>query len=87
MRPTLIYIHTLASDHLEALGNRETFHDISDFIRRLGSDPTLLGDYAQPDPRGRMMEVKLIGRQAVIYFKDPFANLVKILEIRNIEAA
>lgn len=83
----LIYIHSLASEHLQGLGNRETKAAISHYIQKLGSDPSLTGDYAQPDPRGRMMEVKLIGRQAVIYFRDPFANLVKILDIRNLEAS
>jgi len=40
-----------------------------------------------PDPRGRMIEVKILGRQALLFFKDPFANIVKILEIRNVETA
>lgn len=87
MNQTLIYIHTLAADHLNDLGNPTAKTDISNFITRLGSNPELCGDYRQPDPRGRMIEVKLIGRQAVIFFKDPFANLVKILDIRNVEAS
>ncbi len=86
MNQTLIYIHTLVADHLNELGNAKTKRDIEQFITRLGSNPELCGDYRQPDPRGRMIEVKLIGRQAIIFFKDPFANLVKIIDIRNLEA-
>jgi len=86
MNNSLIYIHTLTNDHLSSLGNLETKVEITRFITKLGSNPEECGDYRQPDPRGRMIEVKLIGRQAVIFFKDPFANLVKILDIRNVEA-
>lgn len=86
MNKALIYIHSLAADHLSSLGNPEAKKEVSHFITKLGSNPELYGDYRQPDPRGRMMEVKLVGRQAVIFFKDPFANLVKILDIRNVEA-
>lgn len=86
MNHALVYIHSLATDHLKNLGNRDDHREISLFINKLGSDPALTGDYRQPDPRGRMMEIKLIGRQAVIFFKDPFANIVKVLDIRNVEA-
>jgi hypothetical protein len=83
MTNTLIYIHSLASDHLNKLGKKE---DIVNFINQLETNPETIGDYRQPDPRGRMIEVKILGRQAVLFFKDPFAGLVKILDIRNVEA-
>lgn len=83
MTSPLVYLHALAADHLKALGNKD---DVVRFIDQLQSNPETVGDYRQPDPRGRMIEVKLIGRQAILFFKDPFADLVKILEIRNVEA-
>jgi len=83
MTNTLIYIHSLASDHLNKLGKKG---DIVKFINQLEANPETIGDYRQPDPRGRMIEVKILGRQAVLFFKDPFAGLVKILDIRNVEA-
>lgn len=83
MNKTLVYIHQLSADHLRGLGNKG---DVVQFINRLESNPETVGDYRQPDPRGRMIEVKLIGRQAVFFFKDPFADLVKILDIRNVES-
>ena len=82
MTNTLVYIHSLAAEHLGRLKNKET---VVDFINQLASNPETVGNYRQPDPRGRMIEVKLLGRQAVLVFKDPFANIVKILEIRNVE--
>ena len=83
MNNTLVYIHSHASDHLRSLANNE---DVVSFINQLESNPETIGDYRQPDPRGRMIEVKLLGRQAVLFFSDPYANIVKILDIRNVEA-
>jgi len=78
-----VYIHQHVKDRLQAIGNRSS---IINFINQLSSNPETLGDYREPDPRGRMIEVKILGRQAVLFFKDPFAEIVKILDIRNTEA-
>ena len=78
-----VYIHQHVKDRLQAIGNRSS---IINFINQLSSNPATLGDYRQADPRGRMIEVKILGRQAVLFFKDPFAEIVKILDIRNTEA-
>jgi len=83
MPKTQVYLHSHASDHLKAIGNSTA---IIAFIDKLEQNPEAVGDYRQPDPRGRMIEVKILGRQAVLFFKDPFANIVKILDIRNVEA-
>ena len=83
MTETLIYVHGHAASSLKALAKPEA---IIDFIGRLKSNPETVGDYRQPDPRGRMIEVKILGRHAVLFFNDPFAGLVKILDIRNTEA-
>ncbi|MCP5535671.1 MAG: hypothetical protein H7A51_05470 [Akkermansiaceae bacterium] len=83
MTNTLVYIHCLAADHLQRLGNRDA---VIQFIHALAANPETVGDYRQADPRGRMIEVKLLGRQAVLFFNDPFAGIVKILDIRNVEA-
>ncbi len=83
MNNTLVYIHSHACDHLRGLANRE---DVIGFINQLESNPQTIGDYRQPDPRGRMIEVKLLGRHAVLFFSDPYAGIVKVLDIRNVEA-
>lgn len=83
MSDTLVYLHSHAADHLAGMGNRRA---VIDFINQLESNPETVGDYRRPDPRGRTLEVKILGRQAVVFFKDPFAGLVKILAIRNVEA-
>ncbi|MBT8036974.1 MAG: hypothetical protein KJO21_05470 [Verrucomicrobiae bacterium] len=83
MNNTLVYLHSHASDSLRKLANHE--HVIR-FINQLEANPQTVGDYRQPDPRGRMIEVKLLGRQAVLFFSDPYANIVKVLDIRHVEA-
>ena len=83
MTNTQVYIHSLAADHLKGMGSKE---NVVQFINKLESNPETVGDYRQPDPRGRMLEVKLIDRQVILFFKDPFADIVKILDIRNVEA-
>ena len=81
---TTLYLHNHAADSLRALRHHQ---DLLNFLDRLQANPTeTLGDYSQPDPRGRMIEVKILGRNALLFFKDPFADLVKILDIRNVEA-
>ncbi len=81
---TTVYLHTHAADTLRKLAKPQ---HLLDFLRRLQANPTeTVGDYTQPDPRGRTIEVKVLGRHAVLFFKDPFADIVKILDIRNTEA-
>ncbi len=84
MPNTQVFLHHHAVDHLLAIGNPS---GIAAFIDQLKHNPETVGDYRLPDPRGRMIEVKILGRQALLFFKDPFANIIKILEIRNVEAA
>lgn len=84
MTNTQIYVHSHVADHLLRISN---ISQLTLFIDQLGKNPEVVGDYRLPDPRGRMIEVKILGRQALLFFKDPFANIVKILEIRNVETA
>ena len=81
---TTIYLHTHAADRIRNLQNPER---LLDFIARLESNPTeTCGEYSHTDPRGRVIEYKILGRYCMLFFKDPFADLVKILDIRNLEA-
>jgi len=80
---TLVYLHSRAAERLAALAKPQS---IIVFINQLKSNPEVVGDYRQPDPQGRMIEVKILGRHAVLFFHDPFAGLIKVLDIRNVEA-
>lgn len=83
MTDTLIYVHAHAAEHLNNIGNKA---HILEYIDRLKSNPEAVGDYREPDARGRMIEVKILKRHALLYFKDPFAGIIKILDIRNVES-
>ena len=83
MTDTLVYVHAHVAGQLQNIGNKD---HILDYIDRLQSNPEAVGDHREPDPRGRMIEVKILKRHALLYFKDPFAGLVKILDIRHVES-
>lgn len=83
MTETQIYLHSHVAEHLQKLGDKK---EILQYIDRLVSNPETVGDYRQPDPRGRMIEVKIIGRHALLFFKDPFAGMAKIIDLRNVES-
>jgi len=82
MLETQLYINSHAVDAIKALAHPEA---IIAFIGSLKSNPSTVGDYRQPDPHGRMIEVKVLGRHAVLFFTDPFANLIKVLDVRHME--
>lgn len=83
MTETIIYLHAHVSDHLRKLGNKR---HINGYIEQLQKNPETVGDYREPDPRGRIIEVKILGRHALLFFRDPFAGIVKILDLRNVES-
>lgn len=84
MTKTQIYLHGHAVGNLRNLAHPDK---ILSFIERLKTNPLTVGDYRQADPQGRMIEVKILGRHAILFFKDPFAGIIKILDIRNTEAS
>mgnify|MGYP000654212964 FL=1 len=83
MTETLVYLHSHVADHLKKLGQKSI---IEAFLQRLKSNSEILGNYRFSDPRGRIIEVKILGRHALFFFKDPYANIVKILDLRNVES-
>ena len=76
-------LHTEVSMALMQLAKRKP---IVDFINALAADPSLSGDDSQLDPRGREYQVKLIGRHALVYFVDPYAQQTRILTLQHLEA-
>ena len=83
MNDTLVYLHNHVVDHLKKLGQPDP---IETYLGRLQVNPELVGNYRFADPRGRVIEVKILGRHALFFFKDPFAKIVKILDLRNVES-
>jgi hypothetical protein len=83
MTNTSVYLHNHVVDQLKKLGQKSI---IEAFLQRLKSNSEILSNYRFSDPRGRIIEVKILGRHALFFFKDPYANIVKILDLRNVES-
>ena len=74
MNQVIVYIHSHAAEHFEKIGNLKTRNEINYFIKRLQSNPETKSNYQQPDPKGRMLEIKLIGRQSYYLFQRPLCQ-------------
>ncbi len=83
MTDTLVYLHNHVADYIKKLAQQGP---VQSFLDRLQSNPEIVGNYRFTDPLGRIIEVKILGRHALFFFKDPFANIVKILDLRNVES-
>jgi hypothetical protein len=53
-----------------------------DFVSSLAEDPHSRADYTEPDPSGRTLEVKIIGRHAITYWLDHAVKEVKIVYLQ-----
>ena len=55
---------------------------LTHFIGRLAEKPGAEGDYRHPDDEGRLIEVRVHGRHAVLYWVDHAVAKLMIVEIR-----
>ncbi|MBK1790015.1 hypothetical protein [Persicirhabdus sediminis] len=75
-------LHTEVSLALFQLANKK---HLIEFIKALSADPTLQGDDVQVDPRGREYHIKVLGRHALFYFVDPYAQQTRLLTLERLE--
>jgi hypothetical protein len=52
------------------------------FFHKLRADPLLEGDYTEHDDIGRLLQVFVIGRHAVVFWADHAVKEVKILDLK-----
>jgi hypothetical protein len=55
---------------------------LTHFIGRLAERPSNEGDYREPDDEGRLIEVRVHGRHAVLYWMDHAVAKLMVTEIR-----
>lgn len=55
---------------------------LTHFIARLGEKPNREGDYREADDEGRLIEVSVHGRHAILYWIDHAVAKLMIAEIR-----
>ena len=80
MDPYKIYLQLDASEVLRSLRGVQR-QRIAAFIDSLGQNPNFEGDYSEQDESGRRIEIRVIGRYAVVYWSDHPVKEVKVVSI------
>ena len=55
---------------------------LTSFIGRLAETPAKEGDYREADDEGRLIEVRVRGRHAILYWVDHAVAKLMVVEIR-----
>ena len=55
---------------------------LTHFISRMAEKPGLQGDYREADDEGRLIEVCVIGRHAILFWIDHAVSKLMVVEIR-----
>lgn len=55
---------------------------LTHFISRLAEKPSVEGDYREPDDEGRLIEVRVSGRHAILFWVDHAVAKLMVVEIR-----
>lgn len=55
---------------------------LTHFIGRLAEKPGIGGDYRESDDEGRLIEVRVYGRHAVLFWVDHAVSKLMLVEIR-----
>lgn len=74
--------------HNDAVNAIERISDVSQllkFLKKLELLPATPGDHCELDPGGRPIQFKVLKRHVVIYFRDPFADETRILDVLHAE--
>jgi hypothetical protein len=74
--------------HNDAVRAIERMHDSSHilkFLQKLQLYPATQGDHFELDVNGRPIQLKVLKRHVLIYYRDPFANETRILDLLQAE--
>jgi hypothetical protein len=80
MQPYSVYINELALQTAPRTGNQRTL--VMNFVRFLAANPNSPGDFQERDEGGRTVQVKLVGRYAIIFWADHPVSEIKITHIK-----
>ncbi|MCP3957008.1 MAG: hypothetical protein GY719_04065 [bacterium] len=83
-RPYSVFLHLEVTEALRFLDRSERA-SILQFSHALAANPFQPGDFREEDDQGRVNEVQIIGRQAVVYYVDDADSEVRILEVRPVD--
>ena len=76
-----VYIESGVVESLPRLKSKER-NQLVRFFNQLRSNPFLDGDYVERDDIGRLMQVIVVGRHAVVFWADHAVKEIKILDLK-----
>lgn len=72
-------------DAKTAIGSMHDSSLVLAFLKKLERYPATPGDHYELDTRGRPIHFKTLKRHVLIYYRDPFANETRILDLLRAE--
>ena len=76
-----VYVEASVAESLPRLKSAER-ERLLRFFNKLRTNPFLEGDYIEHDNIGRLLQVFVIGRHAVVFWVDHAVKEVKILDLK-----
>ena len=80
MKPYKIYMALEAVEALQAVPWAQRAR-LSRFIDSLADNPTQAGDYAEKDETDRTIQIKVLGRFAIAYWRDDAVEEIRVVEV------
>lgn len=80
MRSYAVFINEAALSAAPRSGSQR--ERLMKFVRSLADNPNTIGDFSERDGVGRTVQVKIVGRYAVIFWADHAVAEVKITHIK-----
>ena len=75
----------LHKDAERAIERMQDSSHVLDFLKKLERYPATPGDHYELDPKGNPIQFKVLKRHVLLYFRDPFANETRILDLVHAE--
>ena len=82
IEPYSVFLHLEVTEELRSLRRLER-DAILQLAHSLGRNPFQSADFQEADDRGRVNNVKLVGKLAVVYYIDNADSEVRILDVRR----
>ena len=76
-----VYLQSTVVESLTKLKAKDC-NQLTRLFLRLRTDPFIEGDYVERDEIGRLLQVLVIGRHAVVFWADHAVKEVKIIDLK-----
>ena len=76
-----VFVESHIAESLSQMKPKER-DQILRLLKKLRSNPFLEGDYVERDNIGRLMQVVIVGQNAVVFWADHAVKEVKVIDLR-----